>query len=304
MKKEKLEEILKKLGTEEPPADVLEIAEQESRDFEKTLTQSKQPKHLVLEDNIMKIRLIKIAAAAVIAVVVFGGLTLLTDGNRNSSKWWLGPTAAWGQEILGALETIEGVSCREQKEFVTSDGSILSSDTWDILYVSHDSYRRDIYDGDTLREIQWYIPEGNGTLSHSIRFDLESYFIEKGRGSFGNHDPIERMRFYVGLLDEADTLLDEEVIDGHNCVGFEISAAKYGDNPEQWFDCIWFDIETKLPVRIEKHGRSVTGKPDMTFTTIQEQFDYNPELSADTFTPWIPEEFVFGHPDDIKAAEQ
>ncbi|MBN2181205.1 MAG: hypothetical protein JW715_04765, partial [Sedimentisphaerales bacterium] len=228
---------------------------------------------------------------------------LLNNGNTDTGKWWLGSPAAWGQEILGALGTIDGVCCREQTEFVMADGSILSSDTWDMFYVSHDSYRRDIYDGDFLREIQWYVPDGNGTLHHSIRFDLESYFIDKGEGSFGNHDPIERMRFYVGLLDEADALLGEEVIDGHNCVGFEISAAKYGDNPEQWFDCIWFDVETKLPVRIEQHGRPVTGKPDMTFTTIQEQFDYNPEFSADTFTPWIPDGFVFGHPDDINAAK-
>jgi len=87
-----------------------------------------------------------------------------------------------------------------------------------------------------------------------------------------------------------------------NCIGFEISASKYGNNPAEWTDCIWFDVETKLPVRMEKRGRPVTGHPQETITIIQDQFDYNPALSADTFVPYTPEGFVFGHPDDIRAA--
>ena len=252
---------------------------------------------------IMKSPVTKIAAAAAIIIVILGGLTFW-PGHADNGKWWLGPPAAWGQEILAALDTIKGVTCRERTELVMADGSRNTPGAWDIFYVSHDSYRRDIYDGDFLREIQWYVPDGNGTLHHSIRFDLESYFINRGEGSFGNHDPIERMRFYVGFLDKADRLLGEEVIDGYNCVGFEISAGKYGNNPEQWIDRIWFDVETKLPVRIEKHGRPVTDHPDETFTTIQDQFDYYPELPTDTFTPWIPEGFINAHPDEIRATRK
>jgi hypothetical protein len=112
------------------------------------------------------------------------------------------------------------------------------------------------------------------------------------------------MRFYVNLLDEADRLLGVEIVDGRECVGFEISASKYGNNPEQWIDCIWFDVETKLPVCIEQRGRPVTGQPDKTFTTIQDQFDYNPDLPADTFVPKTPEGFIYGHPDNIQAARK
>ena len=98
--------------------------------------------------------------------------------------------------------------------------------------------------------------------------------------------------------------MGETVIEGCNCLGFEISAGKYGDNPEQWIDCIWFDIETKLPVRIEEHGRPVTDHPEKTFTIIKDQFDYNPELPADTFIPETPEGFIHAHPDEIKAARE
>ena len=248
-------------------------------------------------------RLMKLAAAAVIAIIVLGGVTFWPGGGSESGKWWLGPPAAWGQEILAALDTIKGVTCREQMVIVMADGSRHTSSSWDIFYVSRDSYRRDIYDGDVLREIQWYVPDGNDMIQHYVRFDLKCYGATRHKGSYGGRDPIERMRFYVRLLDKADKLLGEKVIEDRDCVGFEISAGKYGDNPEQWVDCIWFDVETKLPVRMEKHGRPVTDHTDKTFTNIQDQFDYNPELPADTFIPQeAPEGFINAHPDEIRAA--
>ena len=53
-------------------------------------------------------------------------------------------------------------------------------------------------------------------------------------------------------MDNADKLLGEKIIEERDCVGFEISASKYGSNPDEWVDRIWFDIETKLPVLIEQ----------------------------------------------------
>jgi len=247
---------------------------------------------------------IRLAAAAVIVAAVLGGVTFWPNGASDNGKWWLGPPAVWGQEVLAVLDAVKGVTCREQNVFVYSDGSEHTSMTWDVFYVSHDSYRRDIYDGDVLREIQWYVPDGAGTRQHSVRFDLRSYFAHTGQGSFGNHDPIERMRFYVGLLDEADRQLGVETIDGRECVGFEISTSKYENSPGQWIgvDRIWFDVETKLPVCIEKRGVPVTGRTDETLMIIQDQFNYNPDLAGDTFVPTTPEDFIFGHPDDIQAA--
>jgi hypothetical protein len=109
------------------------------------------------------------------------------------------------------------------------------------------------------------------------------------------------MRFYIRLLDQADEFLGEQTIDDHDCVGFAISAAKYGDNPATWIDRIWFDVETKLPVRIEQSGRPVTGDATRTFTTIQDQFDYDPQLPVDTFIPEEPPAgYVNAHPDELK----
>ena len=270
------------------------------------LEKLKQKKSAATQPNIwrtiMKNRIPKLATAAAVAIVVFGGITFWPSGGSDNGKWWLGPPAAWGQEILAKLDTIKAVTCREQTVLVISDGSRHTSSTWNIFYVSQDSYRRDIYDGDFLREIQWYVPDGEGTLQHSVRYDLKSYFTHSGEGSFGSADPIERMRSFVRQLDKADKLLGEKVVEGRDCVGFEISASKSGDYPEEWIDCIWFDVETKLPVRIEQRGRPVSDHAEETFTIIQYQFDYDPGLSADTFVPRTPEGFIYGHPDEIRAA--
>jgi hypothetical protein len=277
----------------------------------KHLEKLKQKKSATNQPNlwriIMKTRITKLTAAAAIAIIVLGGITFWPDSGPKNGKWWLGPPAAWGQEILAQLDTIKGVTCREQTIWIEPDGSRRTSITWNILYVSHDSYRRDIYDGDRLREIQWYVPDGDGTLQHSIRYDLKSYFAHTGEGSFGDYEPIERIRFFVGLLDQADMLLGEKVIEGRNCVGFEISASKYGDNPQEWLDRIWFDIDTKLPVLIEKDRPCPRDKTQTDYhpsIRVQDQFDYNPDLPADTFTPETPEGFIYAHPDEIQAARE
>lgn len=71
-----IEEILKNIGAEELPADIKQIAEQTSKDFEKNLTQSNQPKHFVLGDYIMKTK-VKLAVAAVIFIAVLVGLPFI-----------------------------------------------------------------------------------------------------------------------------------------------------------------------------------------------------------------------------------
>ena len=264
-----------------------------------------KPAHSKLDiwRTIMKGRTTKFATAAVIAIAVVGGISIWPGGSE-AGKWWLGPPAVWGQEILAELDGVKGVTCREQSVVVMADGTEHTSSTWRVLYVSHDSYRRDIYDKNVLREIQWYVPDGDGMLQHSVRFDLESYFINNHAGGFGQYDPVDRLRFYVKLLDEADRQLGVEMIDGCECVGFEISASKYGQNPGDWVDCIWFDVETRLPVRIEKRGRPVTSRPDWTNTTIQDDFDYDPDLPSDTFIPETPEGYIHAHPDEIRAARE
>ncbi len=250
--------------------------------------------------RIMNLRLARAALAAAVILIVLGGISLWPFGG-SSNRWWQGAPAAWARELRTALGTIQAVSCREQTMLVSADGSEHLSSTWDIFYVSKDSYRRDIYDGQVLREIQWYVPDGNDMIQHYVRYDLGCYGDTRHRGSFGTHDPAQRMGLYVELQDKADRSLGEQVIDGRPCVGFEIHANKYGSNPETWVDRIWLDIETRLPMRVEHAGRPVTGDPTQTFTVVMDQFQYDAQLPADTFVPQAPPQgFINAHPDELR----
>jgi hypothetical protein len=101
------------------------------------------------------------------------------------------------------------------------------------------------------------------------------------------------MRWYVQLLDKADRILDPQVFDGRKCVGFEVSTAKYGNNPQGPFDRIWFDVETRLPARIERHrpdsGFDVYVESDFdapeTMIIIHDQFQYLAKVPMDLFLP-------------------
>ena len=62
------------------PADVHKLAEETARDFTKTLMQTRQPKHYVLWEYIMRSKITKLAAAAVIIIAVVFGLSQFFGG--------------------------------------------------------------------------------------------------------------------------------------------------------------------------------------------------------------------------------
>ena len=80
MNDENIKEILKSIGAEQVPADIEKLAQVTSNNFSKSLEQQEQkPRQPILLEYIMKSRLPKLAAAAVIVVAVFIGLSLTDD---------------------------------------------------------------------------------------------------------------------------------------------------------------------------------------------------------------------------------
>ena len=71
MNEENIEDILNKLGGEDVPADVRKIAQETAESFSKTLMPSRQH---ILWRTIMKSRITKLAAAAVIIIAVMVGI--------------------------------------------------------------------------------------------------------------------------------------------------------------------------------------------------------------------------------------
>jgi outer membrane lipoprotein-sorting protein len=265
---------------------------------EKPMTQTLHVRRAITIRN----NLARAAALVAIAVVLVGGLTFWPSGAKNA-KWWLGPSAAWGQEILNSLDRIEAVVYRQRIGRVSEYGPPQMSVGWERHYNAKDRYRRDRYDdGVNIMNTQWVVPDGNGLLMIEVSYEYKCYFQRSNERYGFIENIIDQMRSYVRLLDKADRILQTEVFDGRECVGFEISTAKYGDNPKGPFNRIWFDVETKLPMRIEHHKIPNNFDAGETYIIIHDQLEYHAQVPIDLFTPKIPEGFANAHPDEIRAA--
>ena len=82
-------------------------------------------------------------------------------------------------------------------------------------------------------------------------------------------------------------MLDHTTIEGVECFGVEIGANEYGNNSDRNKHCLWFDMETKLPVRMEFEYWQSDGTTKS--LRVFDRFHWNPELPDDTFAPRIPE---------------
>ncbi len=255
----------------------------------------------------MKSRIIKFAAAAVIIITVLGGIQFWPGDSSGNGKWWLGPPAAWGQEILAELEKVQALVYRQRLAKIYDFGPTEMGTGWEKRYCAEGAYRRDRYhwrDGKTVTNTQWIFPDGNAAEMLEISYEYECYFEQTTKWLPFFEEEMKRLQWYVKLLDRADRMLGTEIFDGHECIGFEVSAAKYGDNPQGQFDRIWFDVETKLPARIENHGLRSSFDASQTHTTIYDQFDYYAAVPVELFEPEIPEGFINARSDEIRAARE
>lgn len=299
MDRENIEEILKKLGSEDIPEDVQKIAEEESESFSRTLTPSRQ--HILWSD-IMKSPVTKLAAAAVIIITILG---VWPSGDSENGKWWLGPPAAWGQEIIKSLESMEAIVYRQRGFSIRDYGPDTMGTLWEKRYAAKDRYRSDVYDdSNNVVIMQWILPEGEGFAKYKVWTEYQCYTKKpKSCPPFYDNVMNSLLRF-VSFLDRADRILGTQTFEGRKCVGFEIKPGKYDGFVVNEITQIWFDIETKLPARIERHDITTNYDPGHKLILIYDQYDYYAKVPVDIFTLQIPEGFVNAEPDDIIAARE
>ena len=144
----------------------------------------------------------RLAAGAIVGIAALFVVGFLLFGEQSSS--------AFATDALAALTQAkaEGVTVKERAIMVLADGARHTSSTTSVLFVGKDSYRRDIYESDKLRESQWYTRKGDGMLQTSVRFDSKTYTQETHRGAFGDQDPIERVSLLVKFIDRAERRLE------------------------------------------------------------------------------------------------
>ncbi|MHC4603487.1 MAG: hypothetical protein ACYS6W_09175 [Planctomycetota bacterium] len=265
------------------------------------------PRQIWTWRTVMEKRIIKYAAAAVIAAIVLSGIAFWPDGGPENGKGGTGLSAAWARDILASLEKVEALVYREQHVVSGGDYGPTKVTRWsERRYCAKSAYRKDVYDNsNNIICIQWILPEGEGFMMHGVWFKEQCYFPQEVEWRHFYMEEMDRLRQYVDLLEKPERILGTEIFEGRECVGFEISYSKDGKKQEGRFDRIWLDVVTKLPLRIEKHGiRDSFETPGQTLTNIQDQFEYYAEVPVETFTPEIPEGFINANPYEIQAAKR
>ena len=249
-----MENVVKKLGYRLSPEARDRVLEKACGALDKMGATTPAPSRPRIWRTTMHTQTGKFALAAAAILIVLGGITFWPFGSIEDGQWWSAPPAAWGQGISASLDRIQALIYHEAYVFVGDYGSTHVSGNWSRWYKTKGGHRRDKFYDEDLVSTMWEVPEPNGSvLRYDVSFEYECYTIQTYESGSSGSDPVDMLRFYVDLLDEADRVLETKTFEGKECTGFEIRAAKYGNNPDSWIDRIWFDTKTKLPVRIERH---------------------------------------------------
>jgi len=290
MNNQHIEEILKNIGAEEIPADVHKIAQETSNNFSSSLGQTKQPKQHILLEQIMKSKITKLAAAAVIfALVVLGLFEFVGTGNTSGVVW---------ADVVSKVGASRGLIVR------STDSLPPSEDDYSITYTSPTHCRRDFYkDGQIIRTgYVDFTDSDTDTLTdvfHKKKFCLITTYKKSENGLFLEwRDEWTNPSFLVqSILSSEHNKLAQKTIEGVLCEGIETTdPACFGPLPGKVNNLqvefrLWVSVETGYPFLYEsKMSGEYEGQWDET-GCVMDQFQWDVELDPGIFEPNIPSEY-------------
>jgi hypothetical protein len=252
-----IEEILKRLGAEDIPADVHKIAEEASESFSRTLTPSRQ--HILWSD-IMKSPITKLAAAAVIIIAVMIGINSFLGS---------GTSVAFAdviQPILDARTVIMDILIGPEGRQAVIHDEVMGS-----------RIRR------TVSNVQ-----GTDIIIDLEQMELLALTHAEKTAEYVKLEGLGKMPNYLELLQDVVTRMQDEEefqvqdqglqeIDGHDYIVFVAESDKETIT-------IWVDPETALPVRIKQKT------PNMQIICNNLQFDV--VLDESRFSMEVPDGYV------------
>jgi outer membrane lipoprotein-sorting protein len=172
------------------------------------------------------------------------------------------------------------------------------------MYVSPHAWREDVYSNELVQQSDYFVVDKSDWGKTSLDFNDKAFSLTQttvhlsessyrvvNHGSESHPDnPMDRIIWLASLFNEADRFWEDEEVEGVRCFGFEVSAKKYGTNPDGMLHRLWFDAETKLPVKMEfEYLHKSDGEPRRSVT---DRFEWNAEIPAETFEPDVPEDFT------------
>jgi hypothetical protein len=261
-----------------------------ARDLERTRkrlteqTSGQQTRQQKIWRIIMRNRMVKLGAAAVIIIII-----VLTSIRQFESS-----SVAWG-EVVRKLEDIHAYSFRKRRLETTDPqkGFEPGSETRVYYSVEHGEWTESFRDGHLNTRTYALLKEKEfiGIVPRAKIYDRRSL-------SEASIRQLRQMmpRQVVTRFFEADyKALGAEIIDGEKVYGVEIHDPDVLSSPappvEDFVARLWVDVKTKLPVRLELEFIA-DGK--MYTRMVFDQFQWNVQLNAGDFEPNIPSDYTMG----------
>jgi len=302
MNDENLEKILERIGAEDIPAEISQIARQTSNNFSKSLRKPRQSAKPSISERIMKSRTAKLAAAAVIIIAVLVGLPFL-------------PKSTTSATLAGVLERVEQAQAFMYKMKMKVTGSMMSGapavnqDMQGTIIISNDygmKMEMDMTDPNTgTKTIQrmYFVLREKAMFTvmaeqkRYMRIEFTDDLLERTKKQ--NNDPREMIK---QIMNTEYVELGKSVIDGVDVEGFETTDPAFlgGSMTANVKVTLWVDSATWLPVLAEM---DMTMGEKMTIKGTIYGFEWDVPVVAEDFVPVIPEDFEPLTTDAIKVPE-
>jgi len=302
MNTDNIEEILKSIGAEEVPADIQQIAEQTSRVFTETLTESRPPRQHSILEFLAKSQITKLAAAAMVIIAVLFGLNIIDDGSG----------VAWS-EVLDNIQRVGAFAYRMKLNMV---GILEKKDSVELEAQGWVSEKRGVrvnsYEEGKLRTKEYIsiidrvavvvIPRKKTYL----RMTLTDELFEKIQEEYC--DPRKLVEEFIKY---EYTKLGRSTIDGIEVEGIEcrdpgiargVTANIAGEMVGNVVARLWAAVENDLPVRLQIEVFTEDGEKALDMLAYGYQWDI--KIDPSEFEPDIPDDYKLVADVELSADEE
>jgi len=270
-----------------------QMDQQVHEDMLHALAESGKPSALIqpkIGRTIMKSRIVKLAAAAVIiAVVVLGLFEFITTESKSGVLW---------------ADVVQKVQASRGLIFRCKESTASNEDDYSITYTSPRYCRKDFYKDGQITRTCYTDFTGSDIytlidVQHIRKFYLTTRYKKSKYQNFLEwHDDWTNPGFLVQkILSVKHTNLGQKTIEGVLCEGIETTdPACLGPLPGQVNNLqvefrLWVSVETGYPVLYEsKISGEYEGQRDES-GCVMDQFQWDMELDPSIFEPNIPPDY-------------
>jgi hypothetical protein len=281
MAQNNLNDVLRNLGREGTPPDIHRLAEEMAGRLRQDLAQTKSREHPMWREYLMRNRIVQLAVAAAILVVV--GVVLHYLGASPD-----GVSVAWG-EVLAQVQNVPVITYKMKMTIAYPEGRQWRDES-DVYIGRQYGSRIDSYMDGRLYMVRYLVPARKALLMvhpQLKRYMEQTLSDEQVVGTLEQQDPRQWIEW---VLSWEHRELGRSEIDGVAVEGIE------AEREDKETLRLWVDVKTNWPVRIESEGQMMHEGQLRPSHIVLDHFRWDGEIDPGLFEPNIPADYTLSGP--------